>query len=179
MRVFADCGSGFLRQKSSQLRASKLVQPRCMPRHISLQDAAAARPFSYLAAGATSISHTKLHTESCTENACSQQRLLAHRFAPAPTIHISHLIHICTHCAVPCSCMGIHPRRRLWRHGRRQSLGRPWLWGGLCRARHEICDATILLHRMHSNNIFCCSASWPVSCRERAMVMFLEFPPER
>ena len=37
--------------------------------------------------------------------------------------------------------------------------------GGLCRARHEICDATILLHRMHSNNIFCCSASWPVSCR--------------
>ena len=136
-----------------------------MPRHISLQDAAAARPFSYLAPGATSISHTKLHTESCTENACSQQRLLAHRFAPAPTIHISHLIHICTPCAVPCSCMGIHHRRRLWRHGRRQSLGRPWLWGGLCRARHEICDATILLHRMHSNNIFCCSASWPVSCR--------------
>ena len=32
--------------------ASKHSCPTSMPRHISLQDAAAARPFSYLAAGA-------------------------------------------------------------------------------------------------------------------------------
>ena len=96
--------------------ASKHSCPTSMPRHISLQDAAAARPFSYLAAGATSISHTKLHTESCTENACSQQRI--HQVSKRScrcryaTIFIqSILLHIIFALTIHSYCTWIHNRR--------------------------------------------------------------------